>query len=174
MKLIGVITNPSEVGTIPRHLIKTGRAPAGPGLPHASRYGPLRCAASLPPSSASTTAKRESCWNDRDQGEGQGRDHSEQPEPFLAAAVSHIFYLTPPSPGLPRCGLRSSPHARGLGPVADGRPGWMPGRGRSCCMSGVVGAMGRAMIRPPARAGRGRLPSFGQRPCGRGGPRPPR
>jgi len=33
MKLIGVITNPSEVGTILRHLIKTGRAPAGPGLP---------------------------------------------------------------------------------------------------------------------------------------------
>jgi hypothetical protein len=33
MKLIGVINNPSEVGTILRHLIKTGRAPAGPGLP---------------------------------------------------------------------------------------------------------------------------------------------
>jgi hypothetical protein len=33
MKLIAVITNPSEVGTILRHLIKTGRAPAGPGLP---------------------------------------------------------------------------------------------------------------------------------------------
>jgi len=33
MKLIGVITNPSEVGTILRHFFKTGRAPAGPGLP---------------------------------------------------------------------------------------------------------------------------------------------
>jgi hypothetical protein len=33
MKLIAVITNPSEVGTILHHLIKTGRAPAGPGLP---------------------------------------------------------------------------------------------------------------------------------------------
>jgi len=33
MKLIAVITNPSEVGTILRHLIKTGRVPAGPGLP---------------------------------------------------------------------------------------------------------------------------------------------
>jgi len=33
MKLIAVITNPSEAGTILRHLIKTGRAPAGPGLP---------------------------------------------------------------------------------------------------------------------------------------------
>ena len=32
MKLIAVITNPSEVGTILRHLIKPGRAPAGPIL----------------------------------------------------------------------------------------------------------------------------------------------
>jgi hypothetical protein len=29
MKLITVITNPSEVGTILRHLIKIGRAPPG-------------------------------------------------------------------------------------------------------------------------------------------------
>jgi len=29
MKLIAVITNPSEVGTILRHLIKIGRAPSG-------------------------------------------------------------------------------------------------------------------------------------------------
>ena len=29
MKLIAVITNPSEVGTILRHLIKIGRAPPG-------------------------------------------------------------------------------------------------------------------------------------------------
>jgi hypothetical protein len=31
-------------------------------------------AASLPPSSERTTAKREFCWNDRDEGKGQGRD----------------------------------------------------------------------------------------------------
>ena len=40
MKLIGVITNPSKVGTILRHLIKTGRAPVGPGLPRTEIRAP--------------------------------------------------------------------------------------------------------------------------------------
>ena len=105
MKLIGVVTNPSEVGTILRHLIKTGRAPAGPGLPRIEiRALAMRRVA------------------DRDQREGQGRDwkcflRGSPSDPWIQLSWSLVttgnsyralhFELDPVPPALPRYDARS-------------------------------------------------------------------